>query len=172
MRNLALSMLLVGLVVAAGCGDPGDDDESGSKLPTGRESQGDACKLLDDTALDPVFPEGVPDPSGTSMGEGLAECEWGSESDGTTVLLSILPASDFQSDYVDQLDVTAPVTGIGDRAVSFPGFVGIGRGSAGGGSVGFAKGDRAVMVAVRSSGEPAADAGLASDLATAVAAGL
>lgn len=171
MRNLALSTLLVGLVVGAACGEPGEDDGSGGKLPTGRESQGDACGLLDDAALGPVFPEGVPDPSGTSMGDGVAECEW-SESDGTVVLLSTLPVADFQSDYVDQLVVKAPVAGVGDRAVSFPGFVGVGQGSADGGSVGFAKGDRAVLVAVRSSGEPSADAGLATDLATEVAAGL
>jgi hypothetical protein len=177
LRRLSLlAAVTLSAVVVAGCGDDGDG-ESGSKLPTGdvadrgddSASQGDACALLDDAALESLFPDGVPDPSGTSMGEGFAECEWGTESDGPVVLLSTLPASDFQSDYVDQLNVTAPVTGIGDRAVSFPGFVGIGRGSAGGGSVGFAKGDRAALVAVRSSGEPSADAGLASDLAGVVA---
>ena len=65
--------------------------------------------------------------------------------------------------------MTAPVTGVGDSAVSFPGFVGIGRGSARGGSVGFAKGERAVLVAVRSGGEPTEDAGLAAELAVVVA---
>ena len=168
-RSTALLVAVIGCIgLVAGCGD--DDDAQESKAPTtdGSDkggSQGDACTLLDDDALEPLFPDGVPEPMGTSMGAGFAECEWGSESEGTLVLISTLPATDFQSDYVDQLDVTAPVAGIGDSAVSFPGFVGIGRGSSGGGSVGFAKGDQAALVAVRSSGEPAADAELASQLA-------
>lgn len=174
-RPAALLVAVLGCVpVLAGCSDDGDDTGSGSKAPVsdgsgGEGSQGDACTLLDEDALDDLFPDGVPDPAGTSMGEGFAECEWGSDSDGTMVLVSTLPVGDFQTDYVDQLEVSAPVAGVGDSAVSFPGFVGIGRGSAGGGSVGLTKGDDAALVAVRSSGEPAADAALASELAMVVA---
>jgi hypothetical protein len=185
---VALAAALVALVAGtgvAGCSDDGAGGDgagpgAGDKVPAveGEElradpgSQGDTCTLLDDDALAPLFPDGVPDPSGTSMGEGFAECEWGRESEGPVVLLSTLPAADFRSDYVEQLDVTAPVDGVEGvegSAVSFPGFVGIGRGSAGGGSVGFAKGEEAVLVAVRSSGRPTEDADLASDLAAVVA---
>lgn len=178
---LALAALVGGAGVA-GCSDdggggagagPGDKGPAeGEELRSGVGSQGDTCKLLDDDALAPLFPDGVPDPSGTSMGEGFAECEWGRESEGPVVLLSTLPAADFRSDYVEQLDVSAPVDGVEGvegSAVSFPGFVGIGRGSAGGGSVGFAKGEEAVLVAVRSTGRPTEDADLASDLAAVVA---
>ena len=178
-RGLALGATAIALAAAAllggGCGD---DDDPG---PAGRgpspedpgtrrvANQGGACELLDDEALAAVFPDGVPDPMGTSMGTGFAECEWGRSREGTVVLLSLLPAVDFQSDYVDQLAVTTPVAGVGDSAVRFPGFVGIGRGSAGGGSVGFTKGDRAVLVAVRTGGDPSADADVASELAVVVA---
>ena len=177
-QRLALTAALAAALAAVACSDDDRDGAVGSAdrassadavRGAGADSQGEACDLLDDDALRPLFPDGVPEPSGTSMGEGFAECEWGRESEGTVVLLSTLPAADYRSDYVDQLTVSAPVTGLGDSAVSFPGFVGIGRGSVRGGSVGFAEGDRAALVAVRSSGEPTEDAGLASDLATAVA---
>jgi hypothetical protein len=176
-RSLALVAVLA--AVGAGCSDGGGDGAGDGDAPAetsafaerggSRDSQGDTCGLLDDTALEPLFPDGVPDPAGTSMGEGFAECEWGEESDGPVVLVSTLPAGDFRTDYVDQLDVSAPVAGLGDGAVSFPGFVGLGRGSAGGGSVGFTQGDRAALVAVRTGGAPTADAGRAADLASTVA---
>jgi hypothetical protein len=175
-RGLVLLAALAALGVA--CGDDGPDgrgDDSAADADAtaerggSRDSQGDTCELLDDTHLESLFPDGVPDPSGTSMGAGIAECEWGRASEGPVVLVSTLPAADFRTDYVDQLDVSAPVAGLGDGAVSFPGFVGLGRGSAGGGSVGFTKGDRAVLVAVRTGEAPSADADRASGLASAVA---
>lgn len=174
--GVALVMVLVALGAAcsdgggaAGDGDPPAEAADSAERGGSRDSQGDACELLDDAALEPLFPDGVPDPAGTSMGEGFAECEWGEESDGPVVLVSTLPAGDFRTDYVDQLDVSAPVAGLGDGAVSFPGFVGLGRGSAGGGTVGFTRADRAALVAVRTGGGPSADAAQASDLASAVA---
>ncbi|HEY8545727.1 MAG TPA: hypothetical protein VIL36_11790 [Acidimicrobiales bacterium] len=175
-RGLVLAATLavpVALGVTAcsddGSGAAGSAGDPGSRPIAGRASQGDTCELLDDAALATLFPDGVPEPAGTSMGEGFGECEWGEERDGTVVLVSTLPAGDFHTDYVDQLDVSAPVAGLGDGAVSFPGFVGLGRGSAGGGSVGFTKDDRAALVAVRTGGGPAADAALATELAATVA---
>jgi hypothetical protein len=154
------------LGLAAGCGKGDDSDQSTKVEPAGKTSQGDACGLLDDSALAKLFPDGVPDPSGTSFGTGFAECEW--SGDGSMVLVSTLPADDFRSDYVEQLTVTAPVKGLGDQAVSFPGLVGIGRGSADGGSVGFTFGDDAAIVAVRSTGDPTKDAAEATTLAKAI----
>jgi hypothetical protein len=156
------------LVVVAACG--GDDDEPTSVGKLDEEAdQGDTCELLAEDDLAAVFDE-VPEPSGTSLGAGFAECSWGA--DGIEVLVSVLPAEDFRSDYVEQLNVTSPVTNLGDEAVSFPGFVGVGRGSAGGGSVGFVVGDEAAMVAVRSGGDPATDAATAVELGRTVEAGL
>lgn len=174
-RGLALVAALAALGSAA-CSDDGGEasgDDPAEAVATAerggnRDSQGDTCELLDDAHLEPLFPDGVPDPSGTSMGAGIAECEWGREGEGPMVLVSTLPAADFRSDYVDQLDVSAPVAGLGEGAVSFPGFVGLGRGSAGGGSVGFVVGERAVLVAVRTGEAPSADAARASNLASAV----
>ena len=161
---------LVILALVAGCADSKHRSaRDTTKVDLGnRQSQGAACALLDDASLDPLFPGDVPDPSGTSMGKGFAECEWAARDDGPVVLVSILPATDFRSDYVKQLTVTAPVAGIGDGAVSFPGLVGIGRGSADGGSVGFTSGNAAAIVAVRSTGTPAKDAAQATMLAKVV----
>ncbi len=161
---------LVSFALVAGCADNKDSsDQANSKVDlSNRQSQGDACALLDDASLDPLFTDKVPDPSGTSMGRGFAECEWAAKDDGPVVLVSILPAADFRSDYVKQLTVTAPVAGIGDGAVSFPGLVGIGRGSADGGSIGFTSGKNAAIVAVRSTGIPAKDAAQATMLAKVV----
>jgi hypothetical protein len=158
-------LAVVGL--AAGCADSDDSDRATKVEPAGKTSQGDACGLLGDDALAKLFPDDVPDPSGTSLGTGFAECEW--NGDGSMVLVSMLPADDFRSDYVEQLTVSAPVKGLGDDAVSFPGLVGIGRGSADGGSVGFTSGDDAAIVAVRSSGDPTKDAAEATTLAMDVA---
>jgi hypothetical protein len=156
------------LGLAAGACAKGDDADQSTKVePAGKTSQGDACGLLDDAALAKLFPDKVPDPSGTSLGTGFAECEW--SSNGSTVLVSTLPADDFRSDYIEQLTVSAPVKGLGDEAVSFPGLVGVGRGSADGGSVGFTSGDDAAIVAVRSTGDPTKDAAEATTLAKGVA---
>jgi hypothetical protein len=173
-------LVLLLLVVFAACGDGGGDDEAdtdGSKLARSpaaddESDQGEACDLLDDDDLADLFPDGAPDPSGTSMGAGFAECGWGNDDDVAQVLVSVLPADDYRSDYLEQLNVTTPVTGLGDEAVTFPGFVGVGRGSATGGSVGFVIGDEAVIVAVRSTGDPAADAAQAAALGVAVEAAL
>jgi hypothetical protein len=155
------------LVVVAACG--GDDEpEAVGKLDE-EPDQGVTCELLDDADLAGVFAE-VPEPSGTSLGAGFAECSWAA--DGVEVLVSVLPADDFKADYVAQLNVTSPVTELGDEAVSFPGFVGVGRGSAGGGSVGFVAGKEAAIVAVRSGDDPAADAATAVELGRTVEAGL
>jgi hypothetical protein len=158
---------LVSFALVAGCSDNKDDARrADTKVElSNRQSQGAACALLDDAALDHLFPGDVPEPSGSSMGEGFAECEWAAKGDGPLVLVSKLPAADFRNDYLKQLTVTAPVAGVGDRAVSFPGLVGIGRGSAGGGSVGFTSGDTAVIVAVRATGNPTRDAAQATALA-------
>jgi hypothetical protein len=165
-RWLLVVTTLVSFALVAGCSDTKrGSDQADTKVDlSNRESQGDACALLDDAALDPLFPGDIPKPSGTSMGDGFAECEWAAK-DGPLVLVSKLPAADFRSDYVKQLNVTAPVAGVGDGAVSFPGLVGIGRGSADGGSVGFTSGDTAVIVAVRATGNATKDATKATMLA-------
>jgi len=164
-RRACASLVVLGL--AAGCSKGDDSDQATKVEPTGKTSQGDACGLLDDAALRKLFPDDVPEPSGTSLGTGFAECEW--SSDGSMVLVSTLPADDFRSDYAEQLTVSAPVKGLGDQAMSFPGLVGVGRGSADGGSVGFTSGDDAAIVAVRATGDPTKDAAEATTLAKAVA---
>ena len=174
LRVLVLPLLVV---MASGCGGDDEADSDGSKFASSPDAdeepdQGEACDLLDDDDLADLFPDGAPDPSGTSLGAGFAECDWGNDDDVAQVLVSVLPADDFRSDYLEQLNVTTPVTGLGDEAVTFPGFVGIGRGSAAGGSVGFVAGDEAVIVAVRSTGDPAADATQAATLGVVVEAAL
>lgn len=159
--------VLLLLVLVAACGADDDAGGDGSKLDTSPAADeepepGDACELLNDDDLAELFPDGAPEPSGTAIGSGFAECGWGDDDDKAQVLVSLLPADDFRSDYLEQLNVTAPVSELGDQAVTFPGFVGIGRGSANGGSVGFVSGDAAVIVAVRSSGDPATDAARAA----------
>ena len=167
--SVVTTLVILGLVAA--CADNGSSDRTttGKVEPAGRESQGEACGLLDDASLAKVFTHKVPDPSGTSMGTGFAECEWSASGGSPLVLVSMLPAADFRSDYVKQLTVSAPVEGLGDGAVSFPGLVGIGRGSADGGSVGFTTDDHAAIVAVQLTGDPTKDAAEAEALAKVVA---
>lgn len=176
MRNRWMLILLVGAMgFAAGCGD-GDEGDGGQvdkSRGAGQDTdQGDTCELLGDDELADVFADEVPEPSGTSFGAGFTECAWGTDDDPAQVLVSVLPADDFRGDYLEQLDVTTPVTGVGDEAVSFPGFVGIGRGSAGGDSVGFVVGDEAAIVAVRTDHDPAAGAATAVELSSVVVDGL
>lgn len=178
MTNRWVLVLLVGgLGFAAGCGDGGDGDVDGGPVDKSRGAeeepdQGDTCELLGDDELGEVFIDEVPEPSGTSFGAGFSECAWGADDDAAQVLVSVLPADDFRSDYLEQLNVTTPVPDLGDEAVSFPGFVGIGRGSAGGDSVGFLVGDEAAIVAVRMGDDTAAAAAAAVELAGSVEAGL
>lgn len=177
MRNRWVLVLLVGgMGLAAGCSDGGDGD-GGGQVDKARAAgpdadQGETCDLLGDDELGGVFPDEVPEPSGTSFGAGFAECAWGGDDDPAQVLVSILPAEDFRSDYLEQLDVATPVPDLGDQAVSFPGFVGIGRGSTGGDSVGFVAGDDAAIIAVRTDAGTDTDGATAVELAGSVEAGL
>jgi hypothetical protein len=128
------------------------------------------CTLLTNAELVSVFPTGAPPSQGNDYGEGFADCLW---HDGRAeVLISVMPRSNLQTDYVEQLVVTgeADAPALGSEAVTFPGVVGIGRASSGGGSVGFTKGDRGVIVAVRrSDGDDAVARPQAIMLAIAVA---
>jgi hypothetical protein len=114
------------------------------------------CSLLTDAELVPIFPTGAPPSHGNNYGEGFADCAW---DDGTAeVLVSVMPRTNLETDYVEQFVVTgkAEAPGLGDEAVRFPGVVGIGKASSGGGSVGFTKGERGVIVAVRTADDAVA----------------
>jgi hypothetical protein len=108
----------------------------------------DVCALLTDADLSPVFPTGAPPSRPNDYGLGFGDCAW---DDGRgQVLVTVMPRANLQSDYVDQLRVGGPAPAPGlDGGVWFPGVVGLGKASAGGRSVGFGKGDRGVIVAVR-----------------------
>jgi hypothetical protein len=109
----------------------------------------EVCGLLSDADLSPMFPTGAPPADTDDYGEGISDCSW---DDGKAkVLVTVMPASNLRTDYVEQLNVTGTATGpgLGEDAVYFPGFVGLGKASSGGSSVGFTKGERGVIVAVR-----------------------
>jgi hypothetical protein len=173
-----MTALLVG-----GCGDDDDAGEAGdggfTTFPLGTattvaiQSPIDACALVGDADLAPVFPDGPPEPSLTDYGEGFSECEW--EEGDALVLVSVVPVDNFGPDYVDQLNVTGPVDAaeLGDDAVSFPGVVGIGRASGGGSTVGFTTDAHGALVAVRGpTGDADTDLSTATDLAVVVAGNL
>jgi hypothetical protein len=108
----------------------------------------DVCALLSDADLSPVFPTGAPPSTPNDYGEGFGDCEW--DAGSAQVLVTVMPRANLQSDYVSQLNVGGPAPAPGlDGGVWFPGLVGLGQASAGGRSVGFAKGDRGAIVAVR-----------------------
>lgn len=144
-------------------GDGGDDDADGSA--------GDPCSLVPDALLSAVFPSGDAEADGNDHGAGFAECTWAAGE--TELVVSIVPAESYQSDYLDQLNVGPPIESavLGDGAVGFPGLVGIGRVSADGSTVGFTSGDLGVLVAVRTGadGAPATDLPLAISIAEAIA---
>jgi hypothetical protein len=110
----------------------------------------DVCALLTDADLSPVFPTGAPPSRPNDYGQGFGDCTW---DDGKgQVLVTIMPRANLQSDYVGQLRVGGPAPAPGlDGGVWFPGVVGLGQASSGGRSVGFAKGERGAIVAVRPS---------------------
>lgn len=80
------------------------------------------------------------------------------------MLVSVVPAENFRSDYVDQLnlgpEVNSPV--LGDEAVSFPGHVGIGQASRRGRTVAFTAGNVGVLVSARTGEDGAPDVDIAS----------
>jgi hypothetical protein len=172
-RRGAVLVAAVGLMLTAACGD--DDTETdadggeAATQPPSTAADGDPCTLLDDDDLATLFADDIPDPAGTAMGDGFAECEWEVSEEGAAVLVSVLPAADFERDYTAQLNLTGELDELGDGGVSFPGFVGIGRASSAGGSVGFALDDSAAIVAVRDTGEVVSDTATARQLAIALA---
>jgi hypothetical protein len=108
----------------------------------------DVCGLLTDADLSPVFPTGAPPSTPNDYGEGFGDCAW--DDDPAHVLVTVMPRANLQSDYVSQLRVGGPAPAPGlEGGVWFPGFVGLGKASAGGRSVAFAKGGRGAIVAVR-----------------------
>ena len=111
----------------------------------------DVCSLLTDADLSAVFPTGAPPAHANDYGQGFADCSW--DGGTTEVLVTVMPGADLQSDYVGQLVVGGAAEGPGlEGGVWFPGVVGLGKASAGGRSVAFAKGDRGVIVATRPAG--------------------
>jgi hypothetical protein len=167
---LAALVLAVG---AVGCG--GDDEPSvatdsvadttevtldeGAPTDTGGSTamSVDACSLLGEDDLAAVFSDGAPEGDGNDYGGGFGDCRW--ESDAGFVSVTIVPALNFASDYVDQLNVGGPVESdaLGDDAVSFPGIVGIGLAKSGGATVGFTKGDAGYLVAAQTGAEGGPD---------------
>jgi hypothetical protein len=110
----------------------------------------DVCALVGDAEVAAVFGDDVPQPESASYGAGFAECSW-EHADDSRLLVSVMPAAAFQSDFVDQLNRGEVVESdvLGPDAASFVGVAGIGTASGGGASVGFTAGDIGVVVAVR-----------------------
>ena len=127
-------------------------------------SANEACTVIGDTDLAALLGATVPAPTGSDFGEGFAECEW--EAGGTTVLVSILPATEFTEDYLNGQH--EPVGAL-EQGTSLPDFVGIGRLSSGGGTVAQVTGDRAILVAVQTPDE-STDTALAAAETLAIAA--
>jgi hypothetical protein len=124
----------------------------------------DSCDLVTDDDLAALFGAAVPAPTGSELGEGFAECEWASA--GTTVLVSVLPASEFTDDY---LNGTHEPVGSLEQGTALPDFVGIGRVGTTGGTVAQIEGDRAYLVAVMTPDE-SVDTALAAAETLAIAA--
>ena len=190
MRRLT-TITMLGLALALGLAACGSDDASDStSLPAATDvmppvptetaavpssAADDPCALVEDSELATLFAAaGAPESESNVLGEGFGECVW--EGDNAHLSVSIVPEENFQSDFVDQLNVSGPVesAALGDTAVSFPGVVGIGRAEGGGTSVGFSKDDTGVIVAVRTGteGNPGADLALATKVAESIAAQL
>jgi hypothetical protein len=166
--GLVLAFLTVGL---AACGSGSTSPETSAVESAAAD---DPCALVSDAELGKVFASGAPEGKSRLFGPGDGECEW--EGDDAYLSVSVVPASNYTSDFVDQLNVSGPVDSatLGGDAVSFPGVVGIGRAAPGGTSVGFSQGDTGVIVAVKTGadGNPAADLALATKVAESIAAGL
>lgn len=194
-RRVAVAGLAAGaLVLSAGCASeeaptsattapetasatvtgPAPELEPATGTDTTGEGAVDPCTLVPDETLADVFPTGAPEPDGTIYGAGFTDCIWDDAPDAF-LAVSVVPETDFVSDFVDQLNLGDPVTSdaLGPDAVSFPGTVGIGSASSGGATVGFVKDGTGALVAVRTgeSGGPS-DLGTATRIAEEVAGGL
>lgn len=106
-------------------------------------SANDSCTVIADADLAVLFGATVPAPTGSDLGGGFAECEW--DAAGTTVLVSILPATEFAEDYLNGQHEA--VDGL-EQGTALPDFVGIGRVQTDGGTVAQVDGERAYLVAV------------------------
>ena len=165
-RRVLWAVVAVALVLAAAaCG--GEDDtaavtEAASSLETiagrgGRHGHGRVDRDLGRRVLAPgARTTSRPSsraalPRARARTTAAASATAGGRTRRASSRVSIVPAANFASDYVDQLNVTGPVESeaLGDDAVSFPGVVGIGLASGGGSTVGFTKGDAGYLVAAR-----------------------
>ncbi len=194
MRRTILAMAAMSMASLAACG--GDDGASvddaevtavaGETTTTDADGDGEAidsdddeaaggaadpCALVSEELLASVFSDVDIDVDDNNLGAGFAECTW--EAGDSELVVSIVPAANYQSDYIDQLNVGAPIDSavLGPEAVEFPGLVGIGRASSKGSTVGFTAGDLGALVAVRTGedGAPDTDLPLAVDIAEVVA---
>ena len=109
---------------------------------------GGACDLLSFQSLGKVFGAAMPEPEATDYGAGFSECVW--EDGDKQLRISVVPASNLQTDYIDQLN-TQQMAGF-DAGVGFPGMVGIGHLSSDGATVGFTHGDSGVLIGVNTAG--------------------
>src|SRR3954471_7788086 len=105
------------VLAAAGCGSDSSSPESaaapspppaGTPTQTGPEGPDPAenpCAMVPPGALATVFTKENP-PKGDSnpMGKGFATCTWAG--DGATLLVSVVPAPNFDSDYKSQLNIS------------------------------------------------------------------
>lgn len=169
-----LAVSVATLLGLSGCGDDsGSSSTSADATTTSIEIEDvDACALIDDLAIDDVFPDEIPEPEGKNLGNGAAECDWDGED--AELLVSVLPAATFTADYADRITGGPEVSSVAlpEDAVGFEGMVGIERSSGRGTTVGFTSDDLGVMVAVRTGeeGDPDTDLALATEVAEAIAA--
>ncbi len=107
-----------------------------------------ACDLISFQSLGKVFGVAMPEPEANEYGAGFSECVW--EDGDKQLRISVVPAANLQTDYVDQLN-TQQMAGF-DEGIGFPGMVGIGHASSGGTTVGFTHGDDGVLIGVNTAG--------------------
>jgi len=178
MWRLAIAAAALALA-AAGCSDDSTSgpESAASPLPTGSTdtgaaASGDPCTVVPDSAVATVFTGTRPEVDVNNLTGGFATCTW--EDSEATLLVSVFPAANLQTDYKDQLNMTGPVqSSVFADGVSFPGTVGIGKANAKGTTVGFTTGDKGYLVAVRTGaeGHPKKDLPLATGIAEAIARG-
>lgn len=62
--------------------------------PDSQEPPKDVCALIDPSQLEMVFPEGVPDPTGSEANQGVS-CQWGTPTEH--LIVTVWPGDEFYS---------------------------------------------------------------------------
>lgn len=134
--------------------EPDDDTTDALTDDLADDDAGGPCDLVSFPSLGAVFGTAIPEPEANDYGAGFAECVW--EDGDKQLRISVVPAANLQTDYIDQLN-SQQMAGF-DAGVGFPGIVGIGHASSDGWTVGFENGDDGVLIGVNTAGASDNDA--------------